>query len=329
MIDRHVHRILAAPDVDPVRVRLRAFRVVLDACHGVGALLLLPLLRELGCEVEELHTAPTGRFPRDPEPLPSNLAELGERVRSSGADLGLAVDPDGDRLALVDESGRPVGEDLTLALAVERVLRAGGAPGGPPRPVVTNLSTSRVVEDAAARGGAPLVRTRVGESHVVERMLALGSAIGGEGNGGVVYPAVHPTRDAGVAAALVLSLLAETGLSLSAAAADRPRYAIVKRTVALARAGAVDSAAVEAHLLAWGPADAAVDRTDGVRFGWSAERAWLHVRASGTEPIARIIAEAPGEARAAALAALAEPAVRGEVPTTSSAAASAGRAGSG
>jgi phosphomannomutase len=344
MLDRHVRRILAAPEVDPERVRSRAFHVVLDACHGVGALLLVPLLRELGCRIDELHAEPTGRFPRDPEPVPANLVELGERVRACGADLGLAVDPDGDRLALVDETGEPLGEDLTLALAVERVLgirgersRAASAGGGPgpgaradgARPaVVTNLSTSRVVEDAAARGGAALVRTRVGEIHVVERMLELGSVIGGEGNGGVVYPAVHPTRDAGAAAALALSLLARDGGVLSAAAASFPRYAIVKRTVPLARAGAVDAAGVEAHLRACGPPGASVDRTDGVRFDWPAERAWLHVRASGTEPIARIIAEAPAADEAARLAALAEPAVRGAVRTTSTGAAHPAPAGS-
>jgi phosphomannomutase len=275
--------------------------------------------------------------------VPANLVELGERVGACGADLGLAVDPDGDRLALVDETGEPLGEDLTLALAVERVLgvraersRTAAADGGPrvrsdaaPPAVVTNLSTSRVVEDAAARGGAALVRTRVGEIHVVERMLELGSVIGGEGNGGVVYPAVHPTRDAGAAAALALSLLARDGRVLSAAAASFPRYAIVKRTVPLARAGAVDAAGVEAHVLACGPPGASVDRTDGVRFDWPAERAWLHVRASGTEPIARIIAEAPAADEAARLAALAEPAVRGAVRTTSTGAAHPALAGTG
>jgi phosphomannomutase len=280
----HIGRILQAPDVDAAAVRARHYRVVLDACHGVGGLLLGPLLRELGCRVETLYGEPTGRFPRDPEPVPSNLSELGERVRARRADLGLAVDPDGDRLALVSEAGEPIGEDLTLALAVERV--ASRRPG----PVVTNLSTSRVVEDAAARAaGVSVVRVPVGEIHVVERMLALGSPIGGEGNGGVVYPAVHPTRDAGSAAALVLSQLAATSTTLAQAAGALPRYVILKERVALEAAGAgVDPGRVAALFPGIVP-----DLEDGVRLAWGEERAWLHVRRSNTEPIARIVAEAP------------------------------------
>ncbi|MBA2563911.1 MAG: phosphoglucosamine mutase [Gemmatimonadetes bacterium] len=287
-LERHVERILAAPEVDAGAVRSRAFRVVLDACHGVGALLLSPLLDSLGCIVVELHVEPTGRFPRDPEPLPENLIELGARVRETGADLGMAVDPDGDRLALVDGAGRPIGEDLTLALAVSRVLRFR------PGPVVTNLSTSRVVQDAAEAGGAELVRTPVGEIHVAQRMLELGAAIGGEGNGGVIYPAVHHTRDAGSAAALVLSLLAAGDATLAAVAEGRARYAIVKDGLRLGTGVRVPE---DARLERLFPG-AVADRQDGLRLAWHADRAWLHVRASGTEPIVRIIAEAPTAAAA-------------------------------
>jgi phosphomannomutase len=285
----HVERILAAPEVDAEQVRRRGFHVVLDACHGVGALLLSPLLRRLGCRVEELYAEPTGRFPRNPEPLPVNLRELGERVRSAGADLGLAVDPDGDRLALVSEAGEPVGEDLTLALAVLRVLpfRRG--------PVVTNLSTSRVVQDAAARGKSELVRTPVGEIYVAERMGALGSVIGGEGNGGVIYPAVHPARDAGAAAGLVLSHLAAGRATLAEAVAELPRYVIVKEVVEWPPgAGAV--AFDRARLQALFP-KAVTDLQDGIRLDWETERSWLHVRVSGTEPSVRIVAEAPSSER--------------------------------
>ncbi|HEY7462431.1 MAG TPA: phosphoglucosamine mutase [Gemmatimonadota bacterium] len=281
----HVRRILAAPEVDVARVRERGFRVVLDACHGVGALLLEPLLQELGCGVETLYGEPTGRFPRAPEPVPQALGELAGRVRATGADLGLAVDPDGDRLALVAEDGVALAEDLTLALAVARVLPLHAGP------VVTNLSTSRAVDDAAARAASgPVVRVPVGEIHVAERMLSLGSPIGGEGNGGVIYPAVHPTRDAGSAAALVLSHLAATGSTLSEAAAALPRYAIVKESVPLSAAGVGFEAARVASLFPGAPLP---DLEDGVRLEWPEERAWVHVRPSATEPIVRIIAEAP------------------------------------
>ncbi len=292
-VDMHVQRILEAPEVDAEAVRGRRYRVVLDACHGVGALLLDPLLAALGCSVETLYGDPSGRFPREPEPTPANLRELGDRVRVTGADLGLAVDPDGDRLALVSERGEPLGEDLTLALAVERVLCRR------PGPVVTNLSTSRVVEDAAGRAaGVPVARVAVGEIHVVERMLKVGSPIGGEGNGGVIYPAVHPTRDAGSAAALILSHLAATSRTLAQAADALPRYAIVKERVPIELAGpGFDPARVTALF-----PGAVPDLEDGVRLEWRDEGAWLHVRPSGTEPIARIIAEAPSVEAARRLA---------------------------
>jgi phosphomannomutase len=311
----HVERILGAPEVDPELVRARGFRIVLDACHGVGALLLLPLLERLGCRVETLYAEPTGRFPRNPEPLPAHLGELGTRVRESGADLGLAVDPDGDRLALVAETGAPVGEDLTLALAVERVLPLRGTP------VVTNLSTSRVVQDAVERHGQKLVRTPVGEINVSQRMLELGSAIGGEGNGGVIYPAVHPTRDAGSAAGLILSLLASRGQTLSEVVGSLPRYSIVKEAIPLVPEDGVFDPSVVGGLLP--PAES--DLQDGLRLSWESEGAWLHVRASGTEPIARIIAEARSVERARELAQQArrafergrQPAARAGTPASS------------
>jgi phosphomannomutase len=287
LVAEHVRRILEAPEVDAAAVRARRFRVVLDACHGVGALLLEPLLGELGCALRTLYGEPTGRFPRNPEPLPQNLAELGRCVREVGADIGLAVDPDADRLALVSAEGVPVGEDLTLALAVERVL---GARQGT---VVTNLSTSRVVEDAAEAAGCPVARTPVGEIHVARRMLELGSPIGGEGNGGVIYPGVHPTRDAGSAAALILTLLAATSRTLAEAVGRFPRYAIVKERAPLPDGAGFDAERVSALF-----PDGIPSRADGVRLDWPAERAWLHVRPSGTEPIARVIAEAPALERA-------------------------------
>jgi len=221
-----------------------------------------------------------GRFPRPPEPIPEHLGDLGALVRSTGAHVGMAVDPDVDRLALVDEKGRPIGEDYTLAFAVEAVLRRRSGP------VVVNLSTSLVVDDAARASGAPVSRAPVGEANVARAMQGMGAVVGGEGNGGVMLPALHLGRDAPLAAALVLDLLATDGRSVSARVDDRPRYAIVKAKAP--RGADLDAlyATLEGEF-----AGATADRQDGLRLGW-ADR-WLHVRPSGTEPIVRIIAEAP------------------------------------
>lgn len=300
----HVERILAAPEVDAQAIRGRSFQLVVDGCSGVGGLLILPLLERLGCQVDALDVDPTGRFRRDPEPVPASLGELCSRVRRTGADLGLALDPDGDRLALVTASGEPVGEDVTLALAVARVLSFRRSP------VVTNLSSSRIVQDVAGAAGCELVRTPVGEIHVAERIVELGSAIGGEGNGGVIYPAVHPTRDAGSAAALVLSLLAARSVGLAEAVGELPRYAMIKEVVPIEDgARAIDREAVRALF-----PPAVIDLRDGIRLDWPEERAWVHVRLSGTEPVARVIAEAPGSEHARALVARAKTALAADRP---------------
>jgi phosphomannomutase len=207
---------------------------------------------------------------------------LGALVRESGADIGLAVDPDADRLSLVDETGRPMGEDLTLALAAATVLRRT------PGPVVTNLSTSQVVEDVAAAFGAPLHRAPVGEVNVARRMQAVGAVVGGEGNGGVILPALNHTRDAPLAVALILQHLADEGLTPSEAAARWPSYEIVKEKVSFPReALGAGYRALESDLGA-----EAKDESDGLRLAWPRRKAWLHVRPSGTEPVVRLIAEA-------------------------------------
>src|SRR5207245_7418797 len=195
-------------------------------------------LERLGCRVVGVSLETDGRFPRAPEPVPEHLGELAALGRGSGADIGMAVDPDVDRLALVDETGGPIGEDYTVAFAVRAVLGGKDGRGGkgstlPPMPplplvVVCNLSTSLVVEDAARDCGATVVRTPVGEVHVARKIVELRAPIGGEGNGGVMYAALHVGRDAPVAAALVVALLARTGRRLSAWAAAAPRYAIGK-----------------------------------------------------------------------------------------------------
>jgi len=288
---RHLEAILALPHLDVPALRARKIKVAIDCVHGAGGPVMVDLLEALGCSVEGIGMQPDGLFPRDPEPTAANLADLGELVRDSGAEIGLAVDPDVDRLALVDETGKALGEDLTLALAAATVLRRT------PGPVVTNLSTSQVVEDVARAYGVPLLRAPVGEVNVARRMQAEDAVVGGEGNGGVILPALHDTRDAPLAAGLILQHIVDEGVSASAAAARWPRYAIVKVKVSFPR-DALESAfaALEQDLDA-----EVVDRKDGLRLAWPARGAWLHVRASGTEPVVRLIAEAGEEEAAHAL----------------------------
>jgi phosphomannomutase len=285
-IERHIAAVLALPAIDVSRIRAEKFRVALDTVRGAGGVIMPALLERLGCAVWGLDLATDGEFPRAPEPIPEHLGALGTAVRKSGAALGIAVDPDVDRLALVDETGTAIGEDYTLAFAVRAILGAGHGGRRKGAPVVCNLSTSLVVEDAAREYGAPVVRTPVGEVHVARKMVELGAVIGGEGNGGVMYAPLHAGRDAPVAAALVLDLLARSGRRVSDLVAAAPRYTIVKAKVA--RGPALDRvyAALRARF-----ADATADAADGLRLAWRDR--WLHVRASNTEPIIRLIAEAP------------------------------------
>jgi phosphomannomutase len=280
---RHLDAVLSIPFLDVAALRRRRFKVALECIRGAGVVLLPPLLEALGCDVVGLNLEPDGRFPREPEPVPENLADLERLVRESGADVGLATDPDADRLALVSDEGRAIGEDFTLTLAAQLVLRHRAGP------VVTNLSTSRLLEDVAAANGVELQRVPVGEINVARAMQRAGAVIGGEGNGGVILPDVQLTRDSAVASALVLQLMLELEQPLSAIARAHQAYTIVKDKLPR-DAGSLDQAfgALTERLAA-----PEADRQDGLRLAWPAERAWLHLRASGTEPILRIIAEAP------------------------------------
>jgi len=290
-VTRHLDAILKLKAVDVRAVRRRRFRVALDCVRGAGGAIMPALLERLGCRVAAINLETDGRFPRPPEPIPANLAALGRLVRSRKAHVGMAVDPDVDRLALVDERGRAIGEDYTLAFAVRAVLGKRETRSAKRGPVVVNLSTSLVVDDAARDAGVEVKRAPVGEAHVARMMLAAGSPIGGEGNGGVMYPVLHAGRDAPLAAALVLTLLARDPRPVSALVAAHPRYEIVKGKVP--RGAALDR--VYQALRARFP-DAAVNADDGLRLAW-ADR-WLHVRPSNTEPIIRLIAEAPSGAAA-------------------------------
>jgi phosphomannomutase len=289
-ISRHLAAVLALRGVDVRAIRRRRFRVALDTVRGAGGALMPELLERLGCRVTAINLETDGLFPRPPEPVPENLKALGALVRRKKADIGIAVDPDVDRLAIVDENGRPIGEDYTLAFAIRAVLgRSDGRTAG--RSVVCNLSTSLVVEDAAREYGAKVVRAPVGEAHVARKIIALKAVIGGEGNGGVMYPAIHVGRDAPVAAALVLSLLARERTTVSDLVARAPRYTIVKAKV---QRGARLESVYDGLRKRF--SDATSDTQDGLRLSWPDR--WLHVRPSGTEPIIRLIAEAPTSADA-------------------------------
>ncbi len=290
-IDRHIEKILAIPFLDVERIRRRGFHVALDCVRGAGGAIFPRLLEELGCRVEAINLETDGRFPREPEPVAANLGELESLVASSGAVVGFATDPDVDRLSLVAEDGKALGEDYTLALATRLVLRHR------PGKVVTNLSTSRLLDDVARQGGTELIRAAVGEINVARRMEAEGATIGGEGNGGVILPDVHLTRDAPVAAALILQLLAEEERPISQIAAEIGHYEIVKEKVDRP-SGSLD-AAYETLIERLGAPG--VDRQDGLRLDWPEQRRWAHLRPSGTEPIVRIIAEAPTHDEAAQL----------------------------
>ena len=288
---RHLSGILALPEVDVEAIKRRGIRVALDCVNGVGGPAMAELLSELGCTVEAIGMNPDGRFPRDPEPTAANLTELCKLVRDTDSDVGFAVDPDADRLSLVDETGRAMGEDLTLAFAASVILMRN------PGPVVTNLSTSQVLDDVADAFSVPLTRAPVGEINVARQMMIEGAVVGGEGNGGVILPALHHTRDAPLAAALILQALVDANGPPSVAAARWPSYSIVKEKIGFPR-----EALPQAYeILESDLDDATVDHTDGLRLTWRDRSTWLHLRPSGTEPVVRLIVEAPDEGRAKVL----------------------------
>jgi phosphomannomutase len=282
-IARHIRQVLALPYVNVRGIRERRFKVALDCVRGAGGLIIPPLLDELGCRTTAIHLEPDGRFPRPPEPVAENLHELERLVLETGADVGLAVDPDVDRLALVAEDGKAVGEDYTLALAARVVLQQRKGP------VVANLSTSLILDDVAREAGSTVIRAPVGEVNVAVRMREERAPVGGEGNGGVIVPELHLGRDAPVGVALILQLLLDDDIGLSKIVGRYPRYWIVKDK--MDRPNVSLETVYEALQKEF--ADASVDRQDGLRLSWPDR--WVHVRPSGTEPIVRVIAEARTE----------------------------------
>ncbi len=288
VLDAHIRAIIDAVGVLPSTKKLpkRKMKVALDSCNGAGSIIAPRLLEALGAEVVSVNTTPNGSFPREAEPIAENLAALCQLVKDSKADVGFAQDMDADRLAVVNERGAPVGEENTLVLASRFVV--GKTPGA----LVTNLSTTSAMDDLAAKFGCTLHRSKIGEANVTELMQSVGAVIGGEGNGGVIYPRINFCRDSHVGMALILHLLAETGRSISDLIGDLPRYAMIKEKLDCPS----DKIGEALKLVRRDYSTEQLDLRDGVKVSFA--DGWLHVRGSNTEPIIRLIAEARSETRA-------------------------------
>lgn len=288
---QHIDAVLALPLVDVEAVRQAKFKVVVDAVNSVGGIVMPALLKAMGVEVVELNCTPDGKFAHNPEPIPEHLTEISALVPASGADLGVVVDPDVDRLALINEDGTMFGEEYTLVAVADYVLSK--TPGN----TVSNLSSSRALADVTARYGGSYAAAAVGEVNVVAKMRETDAVIGGEGNGGVIYPALHSGRDALVGVALLLTYLAKTGKKLSELKATYPAYYISKNRIDLVPGTDVDGilAKMKAKY-----ASEKVNDIDGVKIDFPTE--WVHLRKSNTEPIIRIYAESKDKASAEALA---------------------------
>ncbi len=288
-LERHIDTVLGLSCIDVERIRAQRFRVVIDGVNGAGSEIGPNLLRRLGCDVVELYCQPDGLFPRNPEPVPEHLGGLCGAVKSSGAHVGFALDPDGDRLSIVSEQGQAIGEEYTLALATRYVLsqRKG--------PVVVNLSTSRMVTEIAMAAGVEVLYTPVGEINVAQKMREVGSPVGGEGNGGVILPEAHYGRDAFVGMALILQAMSVHDVAISDFVRQLPCYIIVKKKIPLTD----QDPRTIVRMIAEQYRDRSPDLADGVKVDWPDR--WVQVRASNTEPVVRVIAEAPTHREALAL----------------------------
>ena len=289
--ERHIAQVLALPAVDVDTVRKRRFKVVIDAVNSVGGIVMPALLRELGCEVVCLNCDPTGEFAHNPEPLPENLTGISEAVVREKADLGIVVDPDVDRLAFVSEDGTMFVEEYTLVAVADYILslKAGNT--------VSNLSSSRALRDVTERHGGTYYAAAVGEVNVTTKMKEVGAVIGGEGNGGVIYPELHYGRDALVGTALFLTYLAKTGMTMTALRKTYPAYFASKNKIQLTPAIDVDKVLREVKTKY---AAEKVNDIDGVKIDFA--ESWVHLRKSNTEPIIRVYTEAKSPAEAEALA---------------------------
>jgi phosphomannomutase len=282
-LDAHISAITSA--VGELPATKRKLKVALDSCNGAGSVIAARLLEALGADVVAINTTPDGSFPRGAEPTAENLQQLCQLVKESKADVGFAQDMDADRLAVVAENGDPIGEDNTLVLATRYVLgKTSGA-------VVTNLSTTSAMDDVVKMFGCPLHRSKIGEANVTEMMQQVGAVIGGEGNGGVIYPRINFCRDSHVGMALILHLLAETGRRVSDLLGDLPRYVMLKEKLPCPS----DKIGGVLKMIRREFAGQQMDLRDGVKVSF--DDGWLHVRGSNTEPIIRLVAEAKDETR--------------------------------
>ena len=287
----HIKQVLAMRLVDIEKIKARKFKVVVDAVNSIGGVVIPALLRELGCEVIELNCEPNGEFAHNPEPIPQNLTEISEVVVREKADLGVVVDPDVDRLALINEDGTMFGEEYTLVAVADYILsREKGN-------TVSNLSSSRALSDVTVAHGGEYSASAVGEVNVTTKMKEVGAIIGGEGNGGVIYPELHYGRDALVGVALFLTHLAEQGVSMTELRKHYPAYYASKNKIELTPAIDVDKllATIKERY-----SSERVNDIDGVKIDFA--ESWVHLRKSNTEPIVRIYTEAKSEAEADALA---------------------------
>lgn len=310
--DLHIDAVLALEAVDAGAVRKAGFKVVLDAVNSVGGIIMPRLLRRLGVECVEINCEPTGRFAHNPEPLPANLVQLCDAVVAEKADFGISVDPDVDRLALICEDGQPFGEEYTLVSVADYLLsRAVGKAAAEGKTVeeviapyklatASNLSSSRALRDVTEKHGGKYYASAVGEVNVTTKMKECGALIGGEGNGGVIYPALHYGRDAMVGVALFLTNLAYRKCSVSGLLKTYPAYTIAKNRIELSDKSMIDRILDEMKRIY---AREDINDIDGVRISFEADRKWVHLRRSNTEPIIRVYAEAPTRKAAEELAA--------------------------
>ena len=297
--DEHIDSVLKLEAVDVDAVKAAGFTVVLDAINSVGGIIMPRLLKRLGVKCITLNGNPTGDFAHNPEPLPQNLVELSQTVVKEKADLGISVDPDVDRLAFICENGEPFVEEYTLVSVADYLLDEAVKKGVKPLATVSNLSSSRALRDVTEAHGGTYYAAAVGEVNVTTKMHEVGALIGGEGNGGVIYPASHCGRDAMVGVALFLSNLAHKKLTASAYKATLPPYFIAKNRIDLSDKALIDRIldAMKEHYKS-----EKVNTIDGVKIDFEATRRWVHLRRSNTEPIIRIYSEAPSPEQAEALA---------------------------